>query len=1339
MWVGIDTRGNLDLPTCTPANSECVCVCMCVCALQPVSCSDQPSCVLVSCFVLCRTMLSIAQQICRKRDCNEEMQCEPDPSTVSDPEAIWIDIQKTVASRMKVAIVKSIPPDASLARKQLSILAALVCYAVSEDCPQRRTHIGRVLSLSRETQHRLMRQIETCRRMVNPKSGDIAQRRAVEMQRKLVESRVVANPDTDRNVTSGAGPEQSKPVSSKATGGLPPTNNHQHQNSNSDNKDGNTIHSDPVMGDAESLPPQIDTDCLDTSNSVEPPPSTPTARRRLEKSFSTAMSTTSTPSRPSSANSARPSRSRYAPPPTPMTVAKEYDNLMDELREQNAELQRALEESRQREVETCETLKDSERKWREELIKVEAAGLRRSEETREDHERQVARFREELHMFRGLQEKEEASRVELGKLRDEVDLLQDAKIRLQDTEERYRKCRERLDQLADVKDALKREETAHNASVSECVRLENELQTLLPLKRQLEEYKDRATDAEVRLAECQEDLRKVRAQSNVLQSAQRKAVVGAKLQLEEANEIRKQLYSSDKDNAGDRYAIPSIGEGVSELNPKVREELERLRNENENLREFASKREDDEVQKLEQRLDDTERLSSRFKGQFLETKRELETTQENLALALKREETLNADLADLQEKHREMSRTAEHLAADLGETKLQLHETEQLLDECEKREDELKEEVLKWTDATSKATDLAAARLEEIKSTQAELESTLASLMDAESREKTLQERLEELTAKLDATRNERDDLQQQFEETKATLENTSENLKQSQASEERLQASLEEETSKLSATQQELANAKIEHEEALRDSEDELEKTKMKLQEDAKNELDQLQWNMNCLLNDERASGVKKLAAAEERLQQVKQSAAEETARLKGEHARDLEETKNDAEARISKAERDLTDGLEAAKKKAQEEKESIVRKGKGMMRDVKLEAKTHIADLEEELQEIQVALATVEEEKETLQKAAKTKFDGYKKKMHLMQAEIKDLRLNMDDLEETNREIDRERSKLVDENDKFRRQLGGRYGADGKAQSQLEMLQKEFNAILEENRELKKRLSSRAALGMTFDGTDEDQENHNNSSRYGDEAGGMSSYGLSQSYSHTGVGESTVSAIREEYEEQLGALKDEKRELVMRNSAAATQVQKAEQQTWEMEKAMAAIKDELTSTKLDLQRAQMQVEELEEAIDRGDDDEDNQGLSSEGSFPVFGGPVGTNDRGSQLLLPIDEVDADGDERENVAYDEPQHDRPENFRAHDEAVLSPTSRHNKQKRQEETGSGGILPMKKARGPDGTMPESVDDKSLLRRHGATEHSEPEKTLMDLTKPSTNGNELDGSNQECNQS
>eukprot|EP00984_Skeletonema_dohrnii_P033378 scaffold29755_cov67-Skeletonema_dohrnii-CCMP3373.AAC.1 len=65
--------------------------------------------------------------------------------------------------------------------------------------------------------------------------------------------------------------------------------------------------------------------------------------------------------------------------------------------------------------------------------------------------------------------------------------------------------------------------------------MENELAQLKPLKRQLEEYRVRATDAEVALAECRDDLRRFKEKSSGLEGANLALQRGVNLQQAEAD------------------------------------------------------------------------------------------------------------------------------------------------------------------------------------------------------------------------------------------------------------------------------------------------------------------------------------------------------------------------------------------------------------------------------------------------------------------------------------------------------------------------------------------------------------------------------------------------------------------------------------------------------------------------------------------------------------------------------------------------------------------------------------------------------------------------------------
>jgi molybdopterin converting factor small subunit len=68
-----------------------------------------------------------------------------------------------------------------------------------------------------------------------------------------------------------------------------------------------------------------------------------------------------------------------------------------------------------------------------------------------------------------------------------------------------------------------------------------------------------------------------------------------------------------------------------------------------------------------------------------------------------------------------------------------------------------------------------------------------------------------------------------------------------------------------------------------------------------------------------------------------------------------------------------------------------------------------------------------------------------------------------------------------------------------------------------------------------------------------------------------------STISQLRAEYEETIRLLNDEKRELVMKNSATISDLQRMEQRSWHLEDEICRLKEELTSAHLKIQRSKI------------------------------------------------------------------------------------------------------------------------------------------------------------------
>ena len=114
--------------------------------------------------------------------------------------------------------------------------------------------------------------------------------------------------------------------------------------------------------------------------------------------------------------------------------------------------------------------------------------------------------------------------------------------------------------MGDAKEALTRAEEAHGAAVARGLELENELKVLQPLRRQLEDYKTRAVDAEVKLAESQEELQNLQRLSSELTGMNKELKQGVMIHQSETEGLRKRLME-DADSSGGAKG-PAVGEGL---------------------------------------------------------------------------------------------------------------------------------------------------------------------------------------------------------------------------------------------------------------------------------------------------------------------------------------------------------------------------------------------------------------------------------------------------------------------------------------------------------------------------------------------------------------------------------------------------------------------------------------------------------------------------------------------------------------------------------------------------------------------------------------------------------
>jgi len=1201
-------------------------------------------------------------------------------------------------------------------------------------------------------------------------------------------------------------------------------------------------------------------------------------RRRYEEAF---------PPTPDTNPSKRPSprgvgiNKAFQSPGLGDTVAVERE--FQTLREQTVQLRRELTERENREMQLQEQLEQSQADLRLKLIKVEAEASRRHDETHSKYQRQLADMKAQLARMQEQHQKASQAQSQLALVQDEHDLLRHTQQQLVETQERLSTYREKVQHLADVKDALKREEEAHSKSVQECLRLRNDLHTLHPIQRQLDEYKTRAIEAEVRLTETQHSLQKLQEDGLLNGSASTDLERTCQAQLEEIQELRLRLQQESNVKGIDSSS--GVGDGLSELNPELKEEVFRLRDENQRLQAFFDSRQEDAVSKLQGELDDVNRLADRYKSQYLTTREQLEhkhrqlttsknreakfrvdvqdcmaklkdsqdtveevsqelhraqqdltasrnkeaeleaelakwiesaeelreksnvssgelrTCLNNLEVCQARENKLNQDMiqltADLQmeqESHKESqkdlsstqellqtterqasdlrdqldqwiakaqkledrittlngnmdtgkamlvqargkeerlttqvtqatqflaeaNKKCEELVNELSQVREQLSETKAELSASQESETHLKSSLLDTNKRAEDSEALSQHQKEQIDSLQRMLQSSRVHIESLQAKERellqevaavtkraglsehkahALQSTLSEAVRNLNATKLSNDEnleklsimseklsvkskmvedwkkqaiaatdevhsLQGSISQIQNSLENLHGDLHISQSNEEsrgqdvqhaghiimlledtvehevderrkveeqleitqakiekmrddyeaiqaqlaaqvderseqveqfkqevfRIQEALNEAQSSLNGSEHrekmlQLEITKLHHlatalEEALTTTKEAMQRQAIEsaqsfdstchmLQAKAQQDIQEVETRMNQLLEQERRAKRELEESFVEEVKELKESNKHKLSELQTSFHESRVTTSNVKEMEIQNLRRNYEEQLAHLKTVADDAHTNLVAKGKRMLKEVKVKAKEEHESLRKEFHELERRLVKERDEHEKVIIQAKTKVAGYKKKLEFASSRITNLTNEVDELESRVKSLEREKFKLSEENDRYRRQIGGRGGPDSKLQGQFEQLQKEFKSAMEEARELRRKLK-------------EQQEKPS--------LGFLESNGAptDPSYSRNAMNQSTLVQLRSEYEETIEALNDEKRELVMKNSAAATDVQKAEKRAWESEKESAHLKQINTSL-------QLQVERLQQLMSSMDDD---------------------------------------------------------------------------------------------------------------------------------------------------
>jgi len=442
---------------------------------------------------------------------------------------------------------------------------------------------------------------------------------------------------------------------------------------------------------------------------------------------------------------------------------------------------------------------------------------------------------------------------------------------------------------------------------------------------------------------------------------------------------------------------------------------------------------------------------------------------------------------------------------------------------------------------------------------------------------KTSNETVLDLENKLEDTSRLATTFKERYLETKSKLEKEETMHCESRSREEGLKQDLIVLDHRIEELEKELSNERERAILAKEEAEKLLEETIKNLTEKARAEFDKMVQTMIDKLSvqektfDEKEKNLKDCLAAEtlsfeNEMKSLREGfeATIEGNRLKSEKL--IKETKDNCETKIDQVKEDA----EAERKKLVDKGTEVYTKKKEIQTVKMMKLKELLEGSKAEFKRYREIASTEREEFET---QAREKINKITNRYQTLSRKQREQEKEIEELQSGKRKLEREKMEIREENERFRRHVGSRLGSEKNWESQFDSLQSEYNQILKENRALKNRSNVEHKNierhhNMNFS-INEDKENMLNGTN-------------SRAFK---ANDYMLSKMREEYSLKFHKMNDEKRELVMRNSAAISDLQKANQRAWKLEDALSNVKTELTSTKLALQRFEhsQRIEDME------------------------------------------------------------------------------------------------------------------------------------------------------------
>jgi len=401
----------------------------------------------------------------------------------------------------------------------------------------------------------------------------------------------------------------------------------------------------------------------------------------------------------------------------------------------------------------------------------------------------------------------------------------------------------------------------------------------------------------------------------------------------------------------------------------------------------------------------------------------------------------------------------------------------------------------------------------------------------------------------------------EQFFQTKSELEDTQQLLCESEAREAKLKKEVEDWSKKHKELGEDMKGERLKSHKAALDAERNFQNQKKSLVDKGRQDLRDLEQKLTLKIEAERKQHKEKMDRAEAQRIGIENNLSEQLTALREHSSKTLRAAKELAQENMDEVEQSKQAEIEKMQKEKADEIEALITKGKTMVRKAMQKSK----DLKRQItEEYEVKISSLEEDldrvtsiQEEYEKKALAKIAKRDQQVKLLEARNRESTRANDELEDKSRKVERRIKEIAGEADRLRRQLGSKFGPGGASQTQLEDLTSVCKSLREENRRLKASNPDRLLLNRDAPELPEPSPGNSDSTQT------ISSFSKSD-----------LTQFREEYEEKIEALEEEKRGLVMKKSAAETETQKAEQRSWGLEEELTKVKSELTTAKLVMQR---------------------------------------------------------------------------------------------------------------------------------------------------------------------